>query len=204
MLSKHSPQPTLWHNNLKDTAKSVMATKNTAVNKGAKIIQHLLKDDGTFPNSMYPALVYKNAFLLVNDGSPAVIEDILKANNWFNSWRNGILSQHHYHSVTHEVLVAYKGACHLQLGGYDGIEFTIEAGDAIVIPAGVAHKNLGSSNDFKCIGAYPNGLDYDMNYGKAGERPATDHNIANVAMPEYDPIFGSDGTLLHYWVKHTA
>lgn len=178
--------------------------KNNIINSDAKIIQHLLKDDGTFPNSMYPALVYKNVFSLGSDANPSIIEEILKANNWTNNWRGTVMKEHHYHSITHEVLAVYNGTCHLQLGGEEGIEFTIEKGDAIVIPAGVAHKNLGESEGFACVGGYPDGLDYDMKYGKAGERPEADHNIANLTMPGCDPVFGSDGPLLQHWVKHTA
>ena len=72
-------------------------------------------------------------------------------------------------------------------------------GDVIIIPAGVAHKNLGSSGDFRCVGAYPPGQDWDMNYGKAGERPAADENIANVPLPVADPVFGFEGPLMKNW-----
>jgi uncharacterized protein YjlB len=60
----------------------------------------------------------------------------------------------------------------------------------IIIPAGVAHKNLGSDAKFGCVGAYPEGKEYDMNYGKPEERGITLHNIASVSMPDADPVFG--------------
>lgn len=179
-----------------------MPTKETAINKDAKIIQHLLRADGTFPNSVLPVLVYKNMIDFGTGGHPTIAEHILESNNWKNSWRNGIYNYHHYHSITHEVLVVYSGKCHLQLGGDDGILLEINKGDVIVIPAGVAHKNAGSTEDFKCVGAYPNGLDFDINLGKAGERPAADNNIANVQTPSADPILGKHGPLLQYWAKH--
>jgi len=176
-----------------------MSNTQEVINRDAKVIQHLLKDDGVFPNSIYPVLVYKNV-LQVGDGNhPAIIEDIFKSNNWTNNWRDTILSCHHYHSVTHEVIGVYSGSCHLLVGGDEGIEFEITKGDVIIIPAGVAHNNISSSSDFKCVGGYPNGVDYDMNYGKAGERPGTDHNIARVKLPGFDPVFGKDGPLPALW-----
>jgi len=64
------------------------------------------------------------------------------------------------------VLGVCKGEPLLQLGGENGISLFIQQGDVLIIPAGVAHKNLGKENDLICVGAYPDGRDYDMNYGK--------------------------------------
>jgi len=44
----------------------------------------------------------------------------------------------------------------------------------LLIPAGVAHCNLGKKKDVICIGGYPGARDYDMKYGKPKERPAAD------------------------------
>ncbi len=87
----------------------------------------------------------------------------------------------------------------MQLGGREGPEVLLEKGDVLVIPAGVAHKNLDEENDVGVVGAYPGGKDYDMNYGKPEERPQTDHNIAQVAMPCTDPLQGGQGELLRRW-----
>jgi uncharacterized protein YjlB len=38
-----------------------------------------------------------------------------------------------------------------------------------------------------------------MNYGKAEERQRAEINIKNVARPENDPIYGSDGPLIKNW-----
>lgn len=178
-----------------------MPNKETYINPHTKIIPHLLKDDGMFPNSMLPLLVYRQTFALPGGSHPQVMERVFEANDWKNTWHDGIFKYHHYHSITHEVLGVYNGKCRVLMGGDDGIEFEIEKGDVLVIPAGVAHKNISNSEDFKCIGAYPGGHDFDMNYGKAGERPTTDHNISNVRMPATDPIYGKDGPLFEHWVK---
>jgi uncharacterized protein YjlB len=68
-----------------------------------------------------------------------------------------------------------------------------------VIPAGVAHKNVGASRDFRVVGAYPWGTSPDMQYGKRGERPAADRNIARVRLPAGDPVLGRRGALVAIW-----
>ena len=75
----------------------------------------------------------------------------------------------------------------------------ISAGDVVVIPAGVAHKNVKQTRDFRTVGAYPRGTNYDMQYGKKGERPGADANIRAVPMPSADPVSGDDGALIDIW-----
>ena len=72
-------------------------------------------------------------------------------------------------------------------------------GDVVIIPAGVAHKNLGSTGDFGVVGAYPQRQIPDMNYGRPGERPRTDSNIRRIALPKADPVFGLAGPLMEKW-----
>lgn len=158
-----------------------------------------LKDDGIFPNSGLPALIYRGAISMSGTDPAAIFERLFEANGWAGSWRNGIYSYHHYHSTAHEVLGIYRGSAKVQLGGEKGIIHEARAGDVIVIPAGVAHKNLGSSQDFGVVGAYPKGQDWDMNYGKAGERPRAEQNIARVKLPKMDPVFGERGPLIAKW-----
>ena len=158
-----------------------------------------LKDDGVFPNSRLPLLLYRGAVSISEDDPARVFEDLFQQNGWSGSWRNGIYSYHHYHSTAHEVLGIYRGAAKVQLGGDQGVIHELRAGDVMVIPAGVAHKNLGASPDFGVVGAYPERQDWDMNYGKAGERPRADKNIARVALPKRDPVFGENGPLLEKW-----
>lgn len=161
---------------------------------------HSLTDDGTFPNNeRLPALVYKSAIDLAPDAAARSFEETFRRNQWGGSWRNGIYSYHHYHSTAHEVLGVARGTARVQLGGPDGPAFEVEAGDVIVIPAGVAHKNLGSSKDFLVVGAYPEGQDFDMNYGKPEERPRADKNIEQTPLPKADPVYGDDGPLIQHW-----
>ena len=148
---------------------------------------------GFSPIQHYPSYYIKLPFNYPTIIPLYLMEKVFKENNWSNSWRNGIYTYNHYHSITHEVLGVYSGDCHILLGGHSGIQILIEKGDVLIIPAGVAHKNIGCSIDFKCVGAYPNGKDFDINLGKSGERPGTDKNIRKVPVPKKDPIYGKEG-----------
>jgi uncharacterized protein YjlB len=162
---------------------------------------YLINDDGIFPNSTLPVLFYKNVLDLPPLFPAAYVENLFKTNHWKNSWKSGIFDYHHYHSITHEVLGFYKGKTTLLLGGEKGVKIEVEKGDVLIIPAGVAHKNLGNENDVACVGAYPEGHSYDMNYGKPGERPLADTNIKDVPLPERDPVLGLKGGTNAYWTK---
>jgi uncharacterized protein YjlB len=164
-----------------------------------QVFKYLLQDDGVFPNSKFPVIIYRNAFNIPLPQDPEKIEKIFALNDWTNSWRNGIYHFHHYHSIVHEVLGIYSGSCDLILGGEKGIQFTVNIRDVIIIPAGVAHKNAGATHDFKCVGAYPDGKSFDINYGKPGERPQTDKNIQKVPLPGAEPVFGAEGQLFQFW-----
>jgi uncharacterized protein YjlB len=158
-----------------------------------------VKDDGIFPNSELPVVYYPGALDLPHLFPALAVKKLFSENNWSNNWKQGIFTYHHYHSITHEVLGFIKGETLLQLGGENGITLFVEKGDVLIIPAGVAHMNLGEENDITCVGAYPGGKDYDMNYGRPGERPKTDRNIAAVPLPKMDPVFGKRNGLMKLW-----
>jgi uncharacterized protein YjlB len=158
-----------------------------------------LKDDGTFPNSHLPVLFYKGALDVPFLFPANYVKKLFEDNNWTNAWDDGVFEYHHYHSITHEALGVYEGETVLQLGGEKGKKLKVEKGDVLIIPAGVAHKNLNEDDDIQCIGAYPNGMDYDMNYGKQSERPQADENIKNIPLPTSDPVFGKNSGLLEEW-----
>src|SRR3954454_9657935 len=144
-----------------------------------QVLPYQLKDDGAIPNNAeLPLLIYEGAFKLPARDQASVIEKVFAANGWTGTWRNGIYRFHHYHSQTHEVLGVFSGSATVQFGGQHGITQSLRAGDVVIIPAGVAHKNLGASANFGVVGAYPGGREADMNHGKADERAAADYNIA--------------------------
>lgn len=164
------------------------------------IVDRLLTDDGTYPNNeRLPLLIYPGVIALAARNAARTVEEVFHEYHWGSSWRNGIFNYHHYHSTAHEVLGVYSGTARVQFGGPRGPEFEIQPGDVVVIPAGVAHRNLGSSADFGVVGAYPVGQSWDMNYGEDNERPQADRNIAEVPLPEMDPVFGAAGPLTQVW-----
>ena len=157
------------------------------------------KDNGQFPNSIYPVLLYKNVLDIPFFRPVSYVETLFKQNNWYNFWQDGVYEYNHYHSNTHEVLGVYKGKTTLLLGGEGGLEVEIEKGDVLLLPAGVAHQNLYSEKQVKCVGAYPNGIKCDMKYGKTPERPLADENIKKVSTSVKDPVFGSLRGISEYW-----
>ncbi|MDQ3539529.1 MAG: cupin domain-containing protein [Chloroflexota bacterium] len=164
------------------------------------VSSYLLTDDGTFPNNAaLPVVIYREAIALDDEDAAAIIEDRFHEQRWGGVWRNGIFSYHHYHSTAHEVLCVATGTVRAQLGGETGPVFDLEPGDVVVIPAGVAHKNLGASDDLVVVGAYPPHQIWDINTGDEDERPRADENIAAVPLPEIDPVLGPDGPIMALW-----
>lgn len=162
-------------------------------------VEYLLKENGEFPNSVLPVLHYKKILKLPSLFPAAYIKKLFTSNNWTNNWRSGIYTYHHYHSITHEAMGVCHGSTIIRLGGDNNTIIMIEKGDVIIIPAGVAHKNMGREKDVICIGGYPEGRDFDMNYGRPGERPHADHNIKSLPLPSTDPVQGTEGGLVNIW-----
>jgi uncharacterized protein YjlB len=85
------------------------------------------------------------------------------------------------------------------LGGPDGRSFEIGEGDVLVLPAGTGHCNQGSSGDLLVIGAYPNGMPWDLRRGDPAEHDEAVANIRAVPLPDADPVGGSEGPLSELW-----
>ncbi len=153
-------------------------------------------DDGRgFPNSPLPLLVYREAL----PPDPAAMEQAFAARDWSNAWRDGIFGYHHFHSIAHEALGIAAGEARVALGGPSGREVTVRAGDVVVVPAGVAHRNLGCSADLLVIGACPGGMDYDICRGDPAGHEAARRAIAAVPKPGRDPVLGREGGLCRLW-----
>ena len=152
---------------------------------------HHFSDGGEIPNNpKLPLLIYKGAVAARGEKAAELIEALYASNDWRAAWRYGVYPFPHYHSTAHEVLGVYRGHALIRL---------VEAGDVIVIPAGVGHQNLGSSPDFHVVGGYPIGQSADLLRGNPGERPAADDRILAVPLPKADPVEGVSGPLVKLW-----
>lgn len=164
----------------------------------AKLSQHMFGDDGTFPNSRLPLLVYAEA-IIEEPVTPEAFEQMFGENGWPAQWRATVFDFHHYHSTAHEALGVAAGEATILFGGPGGRAITVKAGDVVVIPAGVAHKRESASADFMVVGAYPPHQSFDVLRGDEGERPGADERIAELPVPDTDPVSGPGGTLVKVW-----
>ncbi|SDW87950.1 Uncharacterized protein YjlB [Marinococcus luteus] len=156
-----------------------------------------VEDDGTIPNHPgFPVLVYEQTVTGSDD-----VKELFNTNNWLGAWKGSVFEYHHYHSNSHEVLGCVSGSALLHIGGEQGRQLNVKNGDILVLPAGYGHKLIEQSEDFAVIGAYPGGSNYDMCTGDPSERPEKVNNIYRVPLPDYDPVFGSDGPLFTYWTN---
>jgi len=158
--------------------------------------------DGTVPNNpTLPVLLYRDAIDVATARDPeSTIEQTFMANGWGHRlWRDGIFPHTHFHSATHEVLGIARGTARVCLGGAHGEEVEIEAGDVVVLPAGTGHQRLSASSDLSVIGGYPASGRYDLLRSRQAEDDRLLEAIANVPLPDGDPLFGADGPLLKLW-----
>jgi uncharacterized protein YjlB len=163
------------------------------------IEEHFFADDGRVPNNpTLPLIVYRGA-LETGPRCTADCEKLFADNGWSGAWRNGIYAHHHYHSTAHEVLGIAAGSVRVRLGGEHGKTVELHAGDVVVIPAGVAHKNEGASPDLVVVGAYPGGKSPDMCSPGAQPRDRALRNVREVPLPAFDPVYGKPGPLIERW-----
>jgi uncharacterized protein YjlB len=163
------------------------------------VTTYLFDDDSSIPNNpTLPLLVYTQVLEATGDLEKA-FRDLLAKNSWDGTWVSGVYPYHHYHSTAHEVLCVLRGGAELMFGGKEGVAILVQPGDVVIIPAGVGHCNLSAGEDFKVLGAYPEGQTWDLCTGKPSERPQVLENIQKVPLPSADPIFGTDGPLVVQW-----
>lgn len=154
-----------------------------------------------FPNNSLPILYYKNALKdsLEESYTAQDVLDLFASNGYTNGWINGIHTDHHFHSNTHEVLACVESEGRVQLGGTDGDVFPFRKGDILLLPAGVAHQKVDAEQGFRVVGAYPDDLSPDMQMGNADDYEAIRSRVANVDKPKTDPLTGSPGAVDEYW-----
>ena len=170
-------------------------------NTNPHIISFVLKKNNYFPNNVLPVLIYRNAIELplFKNRAADIAQKLFLKNDWRNTWRNGIYDFHHYHSTTHECMAICMGSANLVLGGPNGRRIKVERGDVIILPAGVGHRCTKKSDDFLCVGSYPQGKDYDTKLGIEEEFKDSIKRIKKVPIPMHDPLYGDQGFLKVHW-----
>ncbi|MFC0009875.1 cupin domain-containing protein [Devosia nitrariae] len=151
------------------------------------------------PNSRFPLLIYRGG---VPGGGEQAVLGRFRANNWLNNWRYpGVYTYPHFHSTTHECLGVAAGWMEVRVFGRDGTRLRVDAGDVIVMPAGVSHEMVGQSDDIQMVGGYPDGRDWDnMQDDHITEdiRRAAAKRIMMLPIPSRDPVTGNP---MQEWIE---
>ena len=160
--------------------------------KPVRPVRLRFKADGYIPNNPnVPLLIYRNAVRLGGKRDPAaVLEAIFNANGWGDAWRNGIYDYVHYHPRIHEVLGVARGTATLRLGGNKGRTVKVQAGDVVVVPAGVGHECLKASETCLVVGAYPPVGTYSECRGSFKEYQAGRRFVRRTSKWTRDPVIG--------------
>ncbi|MBZ4190471.1 cupin domain-containing protein [Niabella beijingensis] len=154
------------------------------------------REDQQIPNSPFPLLVYRGFFDKDYAACESWLQKKFTANKWFPLPAFKIFDDTHYYSNTHIALGVCAGEAQLQLGGTLGITTTVEKGDVVILPAGVALRLIGSGSSFSMVAASSVKVPLEMHREQNGQAAGSAlHNI----IPDTDPILGRKEGLQDIW-----
>ncbi|NMN06734.1 MULTISPECIES: cupin domain-containing protein [unclassified Novosphingobium] len=152
----------------------------------------MLAENGWVPNNdRLPVVVYHAALKGEGGDLAERIEALFADHGWPPDWRDGVFDYHHYHSTAHEALGVFSGKATLELGGPDGRRIEVSTGDALLLPVGTGHRRISASDDFQVVGAYPQGMHWDICREAPDE--AVRARMAALPDPRHDPVTGETG-----------
>lgn len=154
---------------------------------------------GLVPNSRFPLLMYRGA---QPGGGKEETTAMFRRNGWLNNWEYpGVYTFAHFHSTTHESLGCAVGWMEIEVFGEGGEKLRLEAGDALIMPAGVSHEMTGWSDDVMVVGGYPLGRDWD-NIANASlneeRRREAAKRIMMLPIPDGNPV---NGEPIKEWIE---
>jgi len=149
-----------------------------------------IEPDKPYPANKIKLRLYRAVFDKKQTGLDDKFHRLFSNNGWSIPWVNGVYGFHHFHATAHEALGCAAGWVIVQMGGPNGPEVKLEAGDAVLIPAGVSHKNIASSPDYSILGSYPHGQTPDLRRGDLAEWDEVLAEIAQVKFWDKDPVTG--------------
>ncbi|QHM72407.1 cupin domain-containing protein [Mixta intestinalis] len=163
--------------------------------------QHLMlaHPSNNVPNNPLPLIIYPRVVPDDVEDIAAWFEQRFTENHWPARWRAAIFPYTHYHSNCHELLGVGAGWAEVLFGGESGRMVTLRAGDAVLIPAGVGHRQIAASEDFFTVGAYPAGMEPDTLRDEKSHMEKALANIKKVPLPSFDPLTGGEGAVTDFW-----
>jgi uncharacterized protein YjlB len=149
----------------------------------------MLGSDEWVPNNAkLPVLIYRNAVPFDAVDIAGAFDSLFRSNGWIPAWRGTIHHEPHYHPYAHEAMGVTHGSATLRIGGPRGRKVLVDAGDALLLPAGTGHCRLDNVGRLDLVIAYP--PDQSDDARKCIPTAAELHAIESLPYPLNDPIFG--------------
>jgi len=146
-------------------------------------------------NPDHPAVIARDALGGAHDDR--AVRGLLERNGWGGTWTSTVFDFHHFHPDAFETLAVASGSATLMLGGPQGETVEVRAGDVMILPPGFGHRRLAMRDGFQICGAYPPAQEnYTIVRGSSGYDDGMLRQIAGVAKPRTDPVWGAGGALL--------